>query len=465
MPLTWTERWAGLRVWLLTGAGPWITRGTDARPADLQVFRARNIAHGVPRLRRLALALLALNGLAWLTDDLLLGAIPTVQPAMAEGRIVMTVFGLVLVGATWVPFMTRGAGAVALGWLGALGLCAGVAWTMGRIGGPSSSWFQSTQVFLFVSLLAWASPLHRLLLVTAMIAVVLAAYFGPQPQHWSDAMAPSAITHLFFVGSVVLAIGLRLDGSRLRLFLYARDAERQSERLEAQVDRQTARIQGLLDHVERAREDERRDIAAELHDEMGQVLTGMRLSLRVARTRARADGNPLTGALDQLGEMMQHLGWAVRNLLVRLRPRVLDDLGFVAAAEWLTRRTDALPGVRCTFVAEPDLPPIDDDGATAAFRVLQESLTNAVRHGGPERIAVRLDAVGGQVRLTVTDDGVGFDPAAAGPGMGLMGMRERARARGGRLVIRSAPGDGTTIELTLPSSAPPPHHPANAEDR
>lgn len=452
MPVDRTERRAALRAWLMTGVGPGTTRGIDTQPGDLEAFRRHNIAGGVPRIRRLVMVLLLLNGLAWTTDDVLLAVIPGVEPALWQGRALMTAFGLAVIGFSWLPITRRAAGAVALGWIGTFGLCAGVAWTVGRIGGPSTSWYHSTYVFLFSVLLAWASPLHRIVHLVALVAVILAVYFGPHPQHLADPLAASAISHLLFVAAMVLIIALRLDASRLRLYFFKRAAARQSERLAWQVEQQTARIQGLLDHVERAREDERREIAAELHDEMGQVLTGMRLSLRVARTRARADGNPLTGAIEQLGEMMQHLGWAVRNLLVRLRPRVLDDLGFVAAAEWLARRTDELPGVRCSFAADPALPELHGDAATAGFRVLQEALTNAVRHGRPAQIAVRLAGVGPRVRLSVEDDGVGFDPSSVGAtGMGLLGMRERARARGGRFEIHSAPGAGTRVVLVLPA--------------
>lgn len=143
----------------------------------------------------------------------------------------------------------------------------------------------------------------------------------------------------------------------------------------------------------------------------------------------------------------------MRDLLARLRPRVLDDLGFVAAAEWLVRRTDALPGAQCSFDAAPDLPGLSRGGATVAFRVLQEALTNAVRHAGASRIDVRLAAAAGAVVLSVVDDGAGFAAGPASEGMGLMGMRERARSQAGSLRVESAPGGGTRVVLMLPAAA------------
>lgn len=444
-------RGRGLWVWLRTGAGPWVTDGVDVQPGDLEAFRRHNEVTGIRRIRWLEVALLALNSLGWLTDAWLLDVIPGVQPALGEGRLMMTGVGLALVAVSFLPIVSSRLGAILYGWFGSVALCVGISWTMGRVGGPSTAWFQYIHVFLFVSLLAWVNPLHRVAVVAALSGVSLLAYFGAEPSHLADPLAASAITHLLMVALLVLLIGLRLDQARVRLYLFRRSAERASARLEVRVAEQTVHIQGLLDRAERAREDERRDLAAELHDEMGQVLTGMRLVLRAARGRAEAEANPLAGVLGQLAEMLQHLSWTVRNLLVRLRPRILDDLGLVAAAEWLAQRTDGLPGVSCDFTVEGDPPPLAPDRATAAFRILQEALTNAVRHAGGGRITVRLSGADGGLRLLVADDGPGFDPDAQTGGLGLAGMVERARACGGRLDVYSAPGEGTRVALRVPA--------------
>lgn len=435
-----------LAQWLVTGAGPWAVGDIDTRPGDVEAFRRENERAGLVRIRRLAILLMLLNGAAWLTDPWLLDPLPGVQPALAEGRFAMTIFGVGVLGASYLP----PSAAVAVAWLAGATLCGGVAYTMGRIGGPSTSWFHSTYPFLFVALLGWAAPLHRLAIVTAFTGCVLAAYFGPHPAYLADPMAGSAIVHLLLTAALVLAVGLGLDRARLRLFLYGRAAGRASARLEARVAEQTGHIQALLDRAETAREDERRELAAELHDETGQVLTGMRLVLRAARGRAEREGSPLAPVLAQIAEMMQELGWTVRNLLVRLRPRVLDDLGFVAAAEWLAQRTDGLPGLTCAFEARADDAGLSAARATAAFRVLQEALTNAVRHAEASRITVTWDSASESRVLTVADDGRGFDPASPTAGLGLAGMIERARMCGGALAVRAAPGRGATIELTLP---------------
>lgn len=442
---------AAFSEWLLTGAGPWVTAGVEVEPGDVAAFRRQNESAGVVRVRRLVLALLALNWVGWVTDPWLLHGRAGVEPALGEGRFWISVFGLALVAATyWRPVSSR-VGANVLAWVGTVGLCVGMALTMGRIGGPSTAWFHYMHVVLFVTLLAWASPLHRVGMVAALWGVLLGGYFGVEPGHLADPLAGSAVTHVSMVAALVLVIGLRLDHGRLRLFLFTRSAERASVRLEARVAEQTVRIQGLLDHVAQAREDERRDLAAELHDEMGQVLTGMRLVLKVARGRAEAEGSGLAGMLGQLGEMLQQASWTVRNLLVRLRPRVLDDLGLAAAAEWLAERTDGLPGVSCGFTSAGVAWRLSAAHETAVFRVLQEALTNAVRHGGAGRISVGLGWGAEGLVVSVEDDGRGFVVEAAAGGLGIVGMEERARVCGGRLAVRSAPGRGTRVELVLPS--------------
>ena len=141
----------------------------------------------------------------------------------------------------------------------------------------------------------------------------------------------------------------------------------------------------------------------------------------------------------------------VRRVALDLRPTILDDLGLEAAAEWLCERV-AATGVDCELSTEAD----DDWLAVpasvglVAFRALQEATTNALRHGVPTRIDVRLTLGSGTLRLEVVDDGAGFVPADSTPGFGLLGLRERVRDAGGAFAVTSAPGEGTVISLELP---------------
>ncbi|MCB9761750.1 MAG: sensor histidine kinase [Alphaproteobacteria bacterium] len=437
-------------TWARTGVDPAVLAESGASMADLDSFQHFNYTVGIRAGRWLALALMGFNLLFWPTDAWLLD-LPGVQPALWQGRALATLFGVAMVAASYVP--PRFVPSVA--WTGAVGVCAIVALTLGRIGGPGTAWFHFIYPFLFVGLIAWQFPLQRVWSTVVLACAVLVAYFAPNPQHLHDPMAGSSVAHLGFIVMLSIGIGLFLDRSRLRLFLFGLQQARRSDDLAARVAEQTAEIQALLHHVESAREEERAFIARELHDEMGQVFTGMRLMLKVARTRLETTPGPLAEELGQIAEMLSHGSTTLRELLTRLRPRVLDDLGLGAAAEWLVRRTDQLPGLRCTLHVEGDqrLEALPTEVATVAFRVLQEALTNVVRHAGATEAVVTLRLDPAALVLIVQDDGAGFEPSAARPpggGMGLPGMRERARAVGGDLTLRSTRGEGTRLRLSLP---------------
>ena len=195
-------------------------------------------------------------------------------------------------------------------------------------------------------------------------------------------------------------------------------------------------------------EQERRHIARELHDEIGQLLTGLKLSLQIA---ARPGGQGR--GLDEAQRLTDELIGRVRALSLDLRPPVLDDLGLLPALVWLIDRFAAQTGVRVELEhagLERRLPPALE---TAAFRIVQEALTNVARHAGVDTARVRVRIVEGSVAVEVEDRGAGFEPDAArvsGRSSGLTGMSERAALVGGRLTVESAPGQGTRLVATLP---------------
>jgi PAS domain S-box-containing protein len=190
-------------------------------------------------------------------------------------------------------------------------------------------------------------------------------------------------------------------------------------------------------------ETERRHLARELHDEVGQSLTGLKLALE--------RGAPPGEAVEFVKELMTR----VRDLSLRLRPAMLDDLGLLPALLWLFERYTAQTSVRVAF--EHRLPPgrSPADVETAAFRIVQEALTNVARHAGVKEAVVRLWQDAGVLGIQVEDQGGGFDPALPiGPTGGLSGMRERASLLGGRLEVESVPGLGTRLTAELPLSLP-----------
>jgi len=197
------------------------------------------------------------------------------------------------------------------------------------------------------------------------------------------------------------------------------------------------------------REQEKSRIARELHDELGQSLTALKIDLAWIRERLKADREASVKVASMQGLLDSTLA-AARRISADLRPLMLDDLGLVAACEWLVQSFRTRTGKACSFELHGNLD-LADPHATAIFRVLQESLTNIARHAEASRVEVALARAGGRITLTVKDDGVGFD--ATGPGKpnsyGMVGMRERAYLLGGSASVQSAPGLGTTVRLEL----------------
>ncbi|MBI3732469.1 MAG: GAF domain-containing protein [Chloroflexi bacterium] len=215
-------------------------------------------------------------------------------------------------------------------------------------------------------------------------------------------------------------------------------------------------LQALSHQLVGAQEAERKRMARELHDEIGQALTGLKLALEIS-TRLPPEG--ARAHLDNALASVQDLIARVRDLSRQLRPPVLDDLGLVPALRSLFERYTAQTGVEVHFhhsgLLEQRLPP---DGETAAYRIVQEALTNAARHAQVGQVMVDCRLKGthgepGELHIEVEDRGVGFDvPAALGASAsrGLVGMRERAALLGGQWVMESAPGAGTRMKVVLP---------------
>lgn len=212
------------------------------------------------------------------------------------------------------------------------------------------------------------------------------------------------------------------------------------------------RLQRFYTHLQEAREEERRHIAREIHDDLGQSLTAMKMDLARIRRRSAELGAPVLTELDEVEELVDGAIRSVRQIATDLRPGVLDQLGLLPALEWLCDDFGERTGVECRFsngFGELTLPPA---AATHVFRVVQEALTNVARHAGASRVMVGLRNQGKGARLGIRDDGRGVDPGSPGQrrGLGVIGMRERARILDGRLEMDTAPGRGTEVILFFP---------------
>jgi signal transduction histidine kinase len=201
---------------------------------------------------------------------------------------------------------------------------------------------------------------------------------------------------------------------------------RRTVRLEAQA-------RALSAQLLQAQEDERRAIARELHDEVGQALSGVLLEAPTPALRSR-----LEDAVD-----------SVRRIALSLRPSMLDDLGLVAALEWQAREVGERSGLAIEVCAEESAGELPDAHRTCIFRIAQEALRNCARHSGATRVRVALEKAVRGVTLAIEDNGRGFRTGRT-RGLGILGMEERAIQLGGSLRLRSEPGRGTTVLAELP---------------
>jgi len=221
-----------------------------------------------------------------------------------------------------------------------------------------------------------------------------------------------------------------------------------------QLEASREQLRALATRLQKVREEERTDIAREIHDELGQALTGLKLDVAWMKHRLPRDHELAA----QCGSIIQHIDQtlsAVRRIATALRPSVLDHLGLAAALEWQGQEFGARTGIEVEMELSTDSGAIPDDLSSSAFRILQESLTNVARHANARRVKVRFEQTPALLTLEIHDDGVGIcvDCLEGTASLGLVGMRERAVASGGEFSVSGQPARGTTVLLRVPLSA------------
>lgn len=217
------------------------------------------------------------------------------------------------------------------------------------------------------------------------------------------------------------------------------------------------RLRALSHRLQKAREEEAARIAQELHDQLGQELSVLKLELeslrrKIAGAVASEPAAPLYAAIDEIGGRIDTTVETVRRISSDLRPGVLDRLGLVAGLEWLLRDFERRTPLTATFVAAELSAPVDAETSTALFRITQEALANVARHSGATAVTAELREAERSLQLIVTDDGRGFEAAfiRAKPSLGLLGMEERAQRLGGTFSIEPSEEGGTRIVVEVP---------------
>jgi PAS domain S-box-containing protein len=244
-------------------------------------------------------------------------------------------------------------------------------------------------------------------------------------------------------------ISKTLIGGKVQMTAVLRDVS-EHRRNEAELRKMNLQLRELSNALQEVREVERSRIARELHDELGQKLTGLKLDLSWLGSRLKEGREADPNKVDEMRHLLDETIASVRRISTELRPLILDDLGLGEAIAWQAREVTKRSGL----TIELDLPAASmvrhDALATALFRIVQESMTNAVRHAHATHMNIRLTADADALKLQVQDNGVGFDAQVKSPGIGLVSMRERAVAMGGDFRMVSAPGRGVSITVLLP---------------
>lgn len=254
------------------------------------------------------------------------------------------------------------------------------------------------------------------------------------------------------LGGIVLAVATIALTRRLEL-----EVERRlNETTEARSD-----LQALSARLIRAQEEERRTLARELHDEVGQSLSA--IMMEAGNAAAAVNAGEIRRRVSSIGSIAEKTLNIVRDLALLLRPSMLDDFGLLPALNWHAREMSKRTGLNVRISADPASGDLPDEHKTCIYRLVQEALNNAARHASARNLQVAVRNLADRVIFSVQDDGSGFDKAAV-RGLGLLGMEERVRRLGGTFRIDSQLGRGTTIsaELPLPEMAEIEHHAANS---
>ncbi len=243
------------------------------------------------------------------------------------------------------------------------------------------------------------------------------------------------------------------DGGIVGLVVVFRDMTAQKQAEEA-LRKSREELRALAARLQASREEEKTQLARELHDELNGTLIALKMDLSLLPDRAATDRNLFLEKLSSMSELIDRTLARVHTIVTELRPVVLDKLGLVAAIEWQTGEFQDRSGIACETHLPTEEIPLDPERSTAVFRILQEALTNVARHANATKVVIELRSEAGILILAVRDNGKGIDEKMifAHHSMGLLGMRERALSFGGKTEVSRLPGRGTLVSMRIPQN-------------
>ena len=211
-------------------------------------------------------------------------------------------------------------------------------------------------------------------------------------------------------------------------------------------------LRNLASHLQDIREEERAVIAREIHDELGQQITGLKMDVSWISKRIQSEDGAIHQKVKSVLQLLDETVKTVRKIATELRPSILDDLGLIDALQWYSLEFEKRFGIPVSFHTTVEEVNIFKNIAIGLFRIYQESLTNVARHANASFVTTDFTVEGDTLKLTITDNGKGFDPGISGikKTLGLLGMKERTLMMGGTYVINSTPGKGTTVYVSVP---------------
>lgn len=341
-----------------------------------------------------------------------------------------------------------------------------------------TAWFTSTDAlpglllvaasfFVGLALLGYSSnrlgPGKQRFLAASALAILLVG--TTQLLHWIGTIEGKPFVVLLGLSALLVSIGLwplALTARRepQRALQQLHDVIRQLEyevaerkRAEQELQKSQELLRQLSAYQEEVKEDERKRIAREIHDELGQNLMALRIDISMVEARTAASHPRLNQKARQVLHHIDSSIKSVRSIINNLRPSVLD-LGLSAALEWQVGQYERRTGISCDLLIEgaDACTDLDDQRATALFRVLQESLTNVARHAQASMVTITLRREGESVVMKIADNGVGIYPGCRRKpnSFGLLGIGERASSLGGSFTVDSVPGEGTVLTVSIP---------------